>query len=139
VEGVKGRRQHVALIVILVLLTAASPATECIIGTKFRVRHVCGEVRDAHGARIPNAAVQLRREGKADVVAEAKTASDGTFEVPDIATGDCEIHVKVMGFWDGVGLFHLSARASNTRCAHPIRVVMKVAGSCSYVENAFEK
>ncbi len=132
-------RQQVAFLIVFVLLTTSSFATSCVRGKKFKIRQVCGQVRDAYGAEIPDATVQLTRNGQAEIVAEDRTAADGRFALRGLASGDYEIRIKYAGFWDASQDFQLIRPAKGTRCSHPIRVVMKPAGSCSYVENAWKK
>jgi hypothetical protein len=136
---VRPGRQHVAFLVAMVVMTATSFATTCIAGKKLKIRQVCGQVRDAGGAEIPNAKVQVTRQGQGGIVAEAQTAADGTFALPGIASGDYEIRITFAGFWDASQDFQLTRLAKGAGCSHPIRVVMKPAGSCSYVENAWKK
>ena len=138
-ERVKHWRQHIAFLVAVVVVTTTSSATTCIAGKKFKIRQVCGQVRDGGGAEIPDAKVQVISQGQVRVVAEAQTTSDGTFALADIASGDYEIRITFPGFWDASRDFQLTRRARGTGCSHPIRVVMKPAGSCSYVENAWTK
>jgi hypothetical protein len=132
-------QQKLAFFIILVLLTGSSFATSCVWGKKFKIRQVCGQVRDAYGAEIPDATVQLSRQGQEEVVKEAQTAADGTFSLPNIASGNYVIRIKSAIFWDASQDFQLTRPAKGARCSHPIRVVMKPAGSCSYVENAWKK
>jgi hypothetical protein len=132
-------RQQATFLIIFVLLTTSSFATSCVWGKKFKIRQVCGQVKDAYGAEIPDATVQLMRKGQAEIVAEAHTAADGMFALRGLESGDYEIRIKNAGFWDASQDFQLIRPAKGTVCSHPIRVVMKPAGSCSYVENAWKK
>jgi len=132
-------RQEVASLIVFVFLTSSLFATSCVWGKKFKIRQVCGQVKDAYGAEIPDATVQLKRKGQAEIVAESQTAANGTFVLRGIASGDYEIRIKYAGFWDASQDLQLTRPAKGTGCSHPIHVVMKPAGSCSYVENAWKQ
>jgi Carboxypeptidase regulatory-like domain len=136
---VKGGRRQVACLILFVLLASSAFATSCVWGKKFKVRRVCGQVKDVYGGEIPNATVQLTRQGRAEIVGEAQTAADGMFALDGIASGDYEIRIKYAGFWDASQDFRVVRPARVKTCSQPIRVVMKPAGSCSYVENAWKK
>jgi hypothetical protein len=136
---VRVKRRSIVVLVAMVALTTMSFATSCVWGKKFKTRQVCGKVKDAYGAIIPNATVQVKKLGGTEVVAESKTTLDGVFALHEIAGGDYEIRIKAEGFWDASQSFRLSRPAKGQNCARPVRVVMKVAGSCSYVENAWRK
>jgi len=136
---VRSQPHYVALAIVFLLLTDSSFATSCVWGKKFKVRQVCGQVKDAYGAEIPNATVQLTRKGQAEIVGQAQTSADGMFELESIASGDYEIRIKYGGFWDASQDFRVVRPTRGEGCSQPIRVVMKPAGSCSYVENAWKK
>jgi Carboxypeptidase regulatory-like domain len=114
-------------------------ATTCIQGKQFKVRQVCGKVRDWQGVEIPNASVQLKRQGQGQAFAEVQTASDGSFAIADVPSGDYEIRVALKGFWNASQDFQVDHPRKSAACSRPIRVVMKVAGQCGYVENAWKK
>ena len=135
----KGTRRELTVVVVIFALTGASLATECVWGKQFKVRQVCGKVKDWQGAEVPNATVQLKRRGQSESFAEVRTASDGSFAVAEVPGGDYEIRVKLSGFWDASQGFRVDHPKKSTACSQPIRVVMKVAGQCSYVENAWKK
>jgi hypothetical protein len=119
--------------------TASSLATTCVWGKKFKTHNVCGIVRDVRGAEIPDAIIQIEKPETGAVIAESRSHKDGSFALPDVDSGDYIIRVKFNGFWDASQNFRLDHSVKGTQCSHPIRVVMKPAGSCSYVENAWQK
>ncbi len=125
---------------LIILLTGSSAtATTCIAGKSFKVRQVCGQVKDFAGLAIPNATVQLRKNGDTDVRFALQTDNDGKFRFSNVADGDYELRVKFAGFWDAAQPFIVEKSRENDLCPKPIRVVMKPAGQCSYVENAWKK
>jgi len=56
-----------------------------------------GEVRDPSGALIPNANLTATLAGT-NTVRSTTTASDGTFEIPELAVGAYELAVRATGF-----------------------------------------
>jgi len=80
----------------------------------------------------------LKKLGTTEVVAESQTTPDGDFSLPNVASGDYEIRITVAGFWDASQDFRMVRPSKSGACSHPIRVVMKPAGDCSYVENAWK-
>jgi len=129
----------VALLIVFAMSTFPLRATTCIQGKRFKVRQVCGKVRDWQGVEIPDASVQVKRTGQTQAFAEVQTASDGSFSIADVPSGDYEIRIKLRGFWDASQDFQVDRPRTSATCTQPIRVVMKVAGQCSYVENAWKK
>jgi hypothetical protein len=138
VEGVK-QMQTIALLTVLFALAASSSATSCIWGKKFKTRKICGIVRDMGGAKVPDATIQIERPETQEAIAESRSQADGSFALTGVSSGDYVIRVKFNGFWDASQSFQLDRPVKGERCSHPIRVVMKPAGSCSYVENAWKK
>jgi hypothetical protein len=138
VERVNGTK-WIAAFALLLAFGGSSFATTCVWGKKFKTRKVCGIVRDMSGAELPGATIQIEKADTQAVVAESPSHTDGSFAVANVADGDYVIRVKSNGFWDATQNFRLDRPLKGTRCSHPIRVVMKPAGSCSYVENAWKK
>ena len=133
------RTQAIALLAGLFAFTSSSFATTCVWGKKFKTRKVCGIVRDVSGAEIPDATVRVEKVETGEVIAKSQSSANGSFALADVASGDYVIRVKFNGFWDASQNFRLDGPVKGTGCSHPIRVVMKPAGSCSYVENAWKK
>lgn len=133
------RGRTITLLTVLLALTGASFATSCVWGRKFKTRRICGIVRDAAGAEIPDATIRIERPGTEEVMAESRSHADGSFNLLEVVSGDYVIRVRFNGFWDASQNFQLDRPAKSTQCSHPIRVLMKPAGQCSYVENAWKK
>jgi hypothetical protein len=114
-------------------------ATTCIAGKSFKVRQVCGQVKDFGGAAIPDASVELTKKGESRAIFTEQSDSDGKFHFRHVPDGDYELRVKYKIFWDVAQPFSVRRSRDENTCPHPIRVVMKVAGQCGYVENAWKK
>jgi hypothetical protein len=66
-----------------------------------------------------------------------QTNDQGMFHFPNVSNGNYELRVQVGGFWDAAAPLTVSRHKESDRCGKPLRVVMKPAGQCSYVENAW--
>jgi hypothetical protein len=91
------------------------------------------------GAAISDAAVQLNPKGQRQNISELKTDAEGNFSFDRLSAGEYELRVEYIGFWDAWQPFKLARPKNNSKCDKPIRVVMKLAGNCSYVENGWKK
>jgi hypothetical protein len=131
--------QTIALLAIPFAFAIPLFATDCVWGKKFKTREICGIVRDMSGAKIPDATIQIERPETQETVAESRSHPNGSFVLTGVSSGDYVIRVKLSGFWDASQNFRLVRPVKEERCSHPIRVVMKPAGSCSYIENAWKK
>jgi hypothetical protein len=128
-----------ALIGILLLAGPSAMATTCIAGRSFKVRQVCGQVKDFTGVAIPDASVELTKKGGSQAAFTEQNDSDGKFHFRHVPDGDYELRVKSKIFWDVAQPFSVRPSKHENICSRPIRVVMKVAGQCGYVENAWKK
>jgi hypothetical protein len=133
------RTQTIALLAALFAITTSSFATTCIWGSKFKTRKVCGVVRDSEGVEIPDASIQIEKPDTQAVIAKTKSHADGSFVLPDVTGGYYVLRVKLKGFWDASQNFRLQHPSKARGCSHPIRIVMKPAGFCSSVENAWKE
>ncbi len=127
------------LIGTLLLGGASAMATTCIAGRSFKVRQVCGQVKDFTGVAIPDASVELTKKGESQAAFTEQSNSDGVFLFRHVPDGDYELRVKSRIFWDVGQPFSVRRSKDENICSRPIRVVMKVAGQCGYVENAWKK
>lgn len=127
------------LIGTLLLVGASAKATTCIAGRSFKVRQVCGQVRDFTGVAIPDASVKLSKKGESQAAFTEQSDSDGKFHFRHVPDGDYELRVKSKLFWDVAQPFSVRRSKDDNICSRPIHVVMKVAGQCGYVENAWKK
>jgi hypothetical protein len=138
-----GRRRITLLeflmLIAIFLLPHSLRATTCIVGKKFKTRQVCGVVKDFGGAVIPDATVELQKPGVPQAL-QVHTDTGRGFHFSTVADGEYVLRVKFSGFWDAAQPFVVE-RATKTEknCTRPIRVVMKPAGQCSYVENAWKR
>jgi hypothetical protein len=127
-----------AVVTFVGLFSISTFGTTCVAGKSFKVRQVCGHVRDFAGASIPGAIIQISPKGRADSISKTNTDSSGNFRFEGLPAGEYEMRVKFAGFWDASQNFELARPAAAAECKRPIRVVMKPAGGCSYVENAWK-
>ena len=127
------------LIGTLLLVGTSAMATTCISGRSFKVHQVCGQVRDFAAAVIPDASVELTKKGESQAIFTEQSDSDGKFHFRHVPDGDYELRVKYKIFWDVAQPFSVRRSRDENTCPHPIRIVMKVAGQCGYVENAWKK
>jgi hypothetical protein len=114
-------------------------ATTCVAGRSFKVRQVCGQVKDFSGVAIPDASVELTKDGESQAVFTEQSDSDGKFHFRHVPDGDYELRVKYKIFWDVAQPFSVRRSRDENTCSRPMRVEMKVAGQCGYVENAWKK
>jgi hypothetical protein len=103
------------LIGTLLLAGTSAMATTCIAGRSFKVRQVCGQVKDSTGVAIPDASVELTKKGESQAIFTEQSDSDVA---------------QPLSVWRS---------KDDKTCSRPISVVMKVAGQCGYVENAWKK
>jgi hypothetical protein len=134
------RNHHVCFVLCLfLLLNSPAFATSCINGHKFKVHQVCGRVQDKDGAVIPNASVSLNKPGNSEPIEKVSSDQEGNFQFSQMQSGEYELHVKYSGFWDPAQPFFVSHPTKTQTCQEPLRVVMKLAGSCSYIEKLNNK
>ena len=128
----------------VVLTSDGSFATSCVWGKSFRVRRVCGIVTDLTGAVIPNANVEidtydldtLKTKAK---VSETTSDSEGRFSMEHVQAGKYIIRTKVAGFAEATQPFEVANPSSKASvCTKLIEIVLRPAGSCSGVKNAFK-
>ena len=121
------------------LAESGAVATTCIAGKSFKVRQVCGQVKDFSGAAIPDASVELTKQGESQAIFTEQSDSDGKFHFRHVPDGDYEVRLKYKIFSDVAQPFSVRRSRDENTCPRPIRVLMKVAGQCGYVENAWKK
>jgi hypothetical protein len=121
-------------IFVSLVLSTSLFATTCIVGKKLKVHQVCGQVVDKDGAVVAEAFVFLKSLGGAETVATISTDQEGNFQFSDLKSGEYELRVKLDGFWDASQPFILSSPRRSQACKERLKVVMNLAGSCSYVE-----
>ena len=128
-----------ALTTIVAVSLSSSPlsATTCIAGKSFKVPQVCGIVTDKDGAVIPDATIHISPENHSEDAKEVTSDKDGRFAIPNVVAGEYQIRVKYSGFWDASQPFRVTGSRTSGKCTKQIRIVMKPAGQCSYVENAW--
>ena len=128
-----------AILATIAILASGARGTTCVWGKKFKVRQACGQVKDSAGAAIPSASVQVSRLGQPEKAIAVETDAEGKFQFSGISDGEYQMRVKFAGFWDASQPFVVTGAKANPVCTNPIRIVMKPAGQCSYVENAWKK
>jgi hypothetical protein len=96
-------------------------------------------VKDSEGASISDAKVELTREGESKISFTVQSGNDGRFSVSHVPDGHYWLKVKARGFWNADQAFSVQRSEDKEICPNPIRVVMRPAGECSYVENAWPK
>jgi hypothetical protein len=128
-----------ALCLLVLLGNPNARATTCIPGKSFKVRQVCGQVKDSKGASISDSRIELTREGESEITFTVQSDNDGKFSIKQVPDGDYWLKVKAGGFWNADQAFRVRRSEDKDICTNPIRVVMEPAGQCSYVENAWPK
>jgi hypothetical protein len=129
----------IALCIVVLLGGPNATATTCIPGESFKVRQVCGEVKDSQGTSISGAKVEVTKEGESQATFIVGSDSDGKFVISRVPDGDYWLRVTARGFSVAAQAFSVQRSENKHICSNPVRVVMKPAGQCSYVENAWKK
>jgi hypothetical protein len=131
------RRDLVALIVLSLMSSSASHATTCLQGRTVKVRQVCGLVTDEYGAAVPDAKIEVVPTTRPSDPKDTSSDQNGRFTFPKVPNGEYDIRISSRYFWQTSQLFRVIHSQEAEKCGKPIHVVMKPAGKCSYVENAW--
>ncbi len=119
---------------IFVCLSFSCSATTCIGLKKFNVRQVCGQVRTVTGDEIPDAIIQVTRNGDSGAAVRTQSDHAGNFSFSRLDGGEYTIRVDVRGFHTASQEFEIRRPMRKARsCSQPLLVRMQVADGCSSV------
>ena len=122
------------ILAILICLPLFCSATTCIGLKKFKVRQVCGQVRTVTGDEIPDAIIQVTRNGDSSARARMQSDHEGNFSFGRLDGGEYVIRVDVGGFHTASQEFEIRRPIKHEQsCTHPLLVSMQVANGCSSV------
>jgi len=124
--------RRAGVLTVLALATVVLPLAALQASAKKDTGKIWGTVYDPSGAVVPDATVAITNEDT-KVTQEVKTAQDGTYEFPDILTGEYDVEVSHFGFGffrRGLNLqrgaaLRLDATLDPGRVAETVEVVAK--------------
>ena len=128
--------ENIATVALLVVLSLPAFGKVCVANKKFKVREVCGYIRDKDGAVIPGASVSLKRVGAIQNVKEVSSDDEGKFQFDEVTDGDYELRVKYPIFDDAWQPILVAGSHKKVSCPKPMSVVMRFTDDCSSVEKS---
>lgn len=133
----KGKRLvtfcRTVLLATLVCQPFLCSATTCIALKKFKIRQVCGQIQTVMGDQVPDAMIQVVKNGDSSASSRMQSDPEGYFRFGRLDEGEYTIRVEVGGFHPASQEFEVRRPMKEMQsCSHPLLVLMQVAG-CSSV------
>jgi hypothetical protein len=94
---------------------------------EMKASKLCGDVADALGGVISNAAVMLLANGEnVEILEQTRSGTNGGFALREHDGGPYQLLVKSPGFQPFLRVIHIDTSATSEGCKQPILVRLKV-------------